>query len=202
MPVVFPRLHVERVVEGLAGGMECGGDGLVDEEAPPVHFRICPAPGAEIGPDGYHEMEVVPVNLVDHPLRVRVPGGIEHRLPHRIPPEPVLNDIVCRDMELAVLSRDPHDFILRAIAVLALPETVRPPSEHRDAARQHAVAGDDGIELRPGDEIVVYDIRDFRTEVQRVEKAVVEPAARRIVPEYPVAVRREEEGDGDVRVVL
>src|SRR5439155_11277660 len=60
----------------------------------------------------------------------------------------------------------------------------------------------DFIELRPVDKVIVNRIGDFGTDIHHMNEAVVDPSARRVVPENSVTVGREQHGHSNVRVLL
>ncbi len=78
--------------------METWRDGFVDEEAAFIHVVVDGGAGAEIGPDGNHEVDVVFVEGVDQAFGVGI-VFVEDGLAHGVPPEPVLDDVVERDAE-------------------------------------------------------------------------------------------------------
>src|ERR1035438_9024017 len=92
--------------------------------------------------------------------------------------------------------------LLGLVLVLALPEAVSPAAKERRLAGQFAITGDDLIEIRPVEEVIVDRVGDFRCNVQRVYEAVVEAATRGVIPENSIAFARKQHGDGDISIVL
>src|SRR6266496_3269441 len=117
------------------------------------------------------------MQLIDHGFWIGI-VLIEYELTFTIPPEPVLNDVVDRDVEVAIFARNAQDLVLRSVAILALPESVSPLAEHGSLSCEIAIAGDDLVELWAVNEVVVDDIGDFRTNVEIIGEAIVEAAAR------------------------
>src|SRR5258708_21023776 len=105
-------------------------------------------------------------------------------------------------MELAVFVSHPEQLFLRVVFILALPESIRPFAEHRRRAGQLPVSTDDFVEFRPVEKVVVQHIGHFRTQVKRIQKTVIEAAARSVVPENPIPVAGLNEWNADVGVVL
>ena len=201
LPVVFPRLGIESVIQGGAFGVKSRHLGAVNEEAAFVHLVVNFRAGIEERPDGKHDVEIFAVQFVHHRLGIGI-LVVECEVAVFDPPEPVLHDVVYRDVEFAIFPCHVQQFLLRLVAVFALPEAVRPLAEHRGLARQLAVGGDDFVEAGAVEEIIVDRVGHFRAQVERVGKAIVKPAARRIVPEDSVPVAGKKHGDGDIGVVL
>ncbi len=141
------------------------------------------------------------VQLVDHALRVGIMGVPLH-LAHRHPPEPVLHDVVDRDVQCAILRCNALDLRLRLVLVLALPEAVGPAPEERHFARQFAIVADDLVGFRAVDKVVVDAVGDFGADIERMNESVIHAAARGIVPEDAVAVGRDQQRNRDLRVLL
>src|SRR5271168_976166 len=102
----------------------------------------------------------------------------------------------------AVSLRDSQQLLLRIVAILALPESVRPFSKKRRRPRQLAVRRDNRVELRPIKKIIIHRVRHFRTQIESVRKPVVEPAARPVVPENSVSIARQQKRRRNIRIVL
>src|SRR5712691_6108240 len=115
------------------------------------------------------------VKGVYHPFWVGI-VLVEDWFPHRVPPEPVLDNVVQRDAQIAVLAGDALQLLLRSIAILALPIAVRPLTKEGCLPGQLAVGGDDGVKLGAVEEVIVNRVGNFRTEIERVYKTVVEAA--------------------------
>src|SRR5579859_334069 len=105
-------------------------------------------------------------------------------------------------MKLAVLVGHAQQFLLRVVFVLALPEAIGPLAEKRRGTSQFAVPGDDAVKFRAVEKVVVHLIGDFRAEVKRAEKTIVEAASRGVVPENSISIIRQKERNADVGVVL
>src|SRR6185437_14372098 len=109
--------------------------------------------------------------------KIRVAGVEVARSPF-CPPLPVLNNGVERDVAGAILFHNSNQFILRLVAVLGLKEPVSPLAEERSASGQVAILVNDGVRIRPIDEIVVQPFRRIRGESDGARKLVVETALR------------------------
>src|ERR1700722_20172027 len=146
-------------------------------------------------------MKVLMVELINHRFWVGI-VLVKHEFALAIPPEPVLHDVVDRNVQFTVLARHAENFVLRFVAILALPETVGPLAEHRRLPGKLAIASNHLVEFRTVKEVVVDDVSNFRTDVQIIGKSVVESAARVIVPEDSVAVAGHQKWNGNASVVL
>src|SRR5439155_19395502 len=93
-------------------------------------------------------------------------------------------------------------YLHRLVAVLALPEPVGPTAKHGRLASPLAVAGNDLVEVRPIDKVVVNGVGDFGTDIHHENKAVVDASARCVVPEKARAVRRKQHRDSNIRILL
>ena len=107
-------------------------------------------------------MEVQLMQLVHHSLGIGI-VLVEYEFAFAIPPEPVLNDIVHRNMQVAVFLRNAEYFLLRFVAVLALPESICPLAEHWGLPGQLTIAGNNFVEFRPIKEVVVDVRRQLRS---------------------------------------
>ena len=141
------------------------------------------------------------MQLIDHRFWIGI-ILVEDELTFAIPPEPILHDVVDGDVQVAILASNAEDFILRLVTILALPEAVSPLAEHGSLPGEVAIAGDDLVEVRTVEEVVVDDVGDFRADVKIVGEAIVEAAARSVVPENAVALARQHQRHGDIAVVL
>ena len=92
--------------------------------------------------------------------------------------------------------------MLRIVAVLALPIAVRPLSEKRRGASQFTIRGDDFVEFRAVQKVVVDGVGNFRGQVERVHEAIVHAAARTVIPKNAISVAREEHRYRDICIVL
>ena len=203
IPVIFAGLWAGRVIHshGVSVIGRFGIFELVDEPSLAVHVFVVRRSWLEERPDRNHQVEVLGVKLVDHGFRIKI-VLVKDEFSLAVPPEPVLHDVVDGDVQIAILLGDSQDFVLRFVAVLALPESVGPFAEHGSLSGQLAVSGDDLVELGSVEKVVVDNVGHFRTDVQIICEPVVEPAARHVVPEDPVAFARYHQRDGDVAVVL
>src|SRR5579863_6739391 len=146
-------------------------------------------------------MKILAMKLVNHPLGIRI-VLVEYEFTLAIPPEPILHNVVHGNVEIAIFAGDAENFFLRFIAVLALPETIRPLAEERSLSGKFAIAGNNFIQFRTVEEVVVDGVGDFGADIEIVGEAIVEAAARIVVPENTVAITRYQKGYGDVGVVL
>ncbi len=105
-------------------------------------------------------------------------------------------------MQCAIFAGDAQNLVLRFVTVLALPETIGPLAKERRFPGEFAIAGNNLVEFRPVEEIIVNHIRDVGTDVEIIREPVVEAAAGIIVPEDSIAVARHQKWHGDVGVVL
>ena len=141
------------------------------------------------------------MELVHHALGIGI-VLVEYVLPFAVPPEPVLNDAIDRQMQITIPLCNARDFFLRFVAVLALPEAVGPPAEQRRLSGELAISGDDLVKLRAINEVVVNRVGHFGADIHHMHEAVVYPATRSIVPEDPIALRREQHRNRNIRVFL
>src|SRR5262252_251764 len=203
IPVVFASFGVGRVVHrhgvGVVGRLSIFE--LVDEPALLVHVVVIDGAGLEEWPDRNHEVEILLVQPVDHALGIGI-VLVEDELALAIPPEPVLDDIVDGNMQLTIFRGHTENFILRLVAILALPETVRPLAEHRDLSGQLAIAGDDLVDFGTVEKVVVDDVGDLRTDIEVIGKAIIETASCGAVPEDPIAAARDQKRHSNVGIVL
>ena len=82
-----------------------------------------------------------------------------------IPPEPVLHDVIDGNVQLSIFPGYSQNFILRLVAILALPEAISPFAKHGCWPCQLAVGGDDPVEIRAIEEVIIDVVRDLRTDV-------------------------------------
>ena len=102
---------------------------------------------------------------------VRAPLGLR-------PVEPVLHDVVERDPPRAEAVHHVEALLLRLVALAALPEAEGPARHHRRLAGEPPVAGDDAVEARAVDEVVVDAVADLGPERRR-------SLLRRRLPQQP-----------------
>ena len=113
-----------------------------------VQFAELLGHGSEAGPDADHEVGMLLVYVLNHLLTVgKILRQEVHRVPQvvRAPVLPVLDDTVERHLQRTILIDDGLRFLSRLIALLRLPEAVRPQREHRHVARQLAHQGNDTV---------------------------------------------------------
>ena len=113
IPVILSCLRVGGVVDGHSNGVvrRLRILELVHKPALLLHVVVVQRSGLEEGPYGNHQMEICVVQLIDHALRVGI-ILVEDELSLAIPPEPVLHDVVHRNMQVAVLPGYAEDFLL------------------------------------------------------------------------------------------
>ncbi len=116
------------------------------------------------------------MELIHHCFGVRI-ILVEDMLALPIPPEPILYDVVGRNVQLPVFPSDFQNFLLRSVPVLALPETISPFAEHGRLPGQFAVGGNDLVQIGAVEEVIVDVVGHFGTDVEVICEAVVEPAA-------------------------
>jgi len=85
-------------------------------------------PGSKKGQTEIMQVKVVLVELVHHSLRIGI-ILVKDVFAFAVPPEPVLDDVVRRELQLAVFPGHVQNFFLRLVAVFALPEPISPASE-------------------------------------------------------------------------
>ena len=154
-------MGIKRIVKRHARRMERRHLCLVNEKSPLVHVVVSFGSGSEVRPDRNHQVKMVFVEILHHPRRIGIAGLVKDRLAHGVPPEPILYDAVRRNAPLAIFVRHPQQLLLRVVFVLRLPETVSPFSEQWRRSGQLAVSGDDAVELRPVEQVVVHLIGSF-----------------------------------------
>ena len=203
LPIVFSRVRVRGIIRGHRQSMvwRLRNLGAFDEESTPVHFLVFLRTGFEKGPDGDHQVKVILVELVYHSLGVGI-VLIEDVLTFAVPPEPVLDNGIGRQVQVAVLLRYAEDFCLRLVAVLTLPEAVRPPAKQRGGASEFTIGSDDFVEFGPVYEVVINRIGNFGADIHHVHKPVVEAGTRSIVPKDSIAIGGEQRWYGDICVLL
>src|SRR5215467_1646147 len=119
-------------------------------------------------------MKMLVVKLVHHGFWIGI-IFIEDVLAFTIPPEPILDNVVHRQVEITVSLCNSNNLFLRLVAVLRLPESIRPFAKHRRYPGQLAIAGNDFVELGAVNEVVINRVGDFGTDIKRMNETVVEP---------------------------
>ena len=122
----------------------------------------------ELGPDADHEAAVHRVDVVQHLFRIRIAGRVELVAPPlvRQPVLPVLDDVVDRNLPLAELRERAHEFLLRGIALPALPEAEGPLRIQGGLAGEGAVAADNLVIIGTRHEVEVQLGLELRPEAQ------------------------------------
>ena len=175
--------------------------GSVNEISKPIHLSVFLGSRLEERPHRNHQMKVLLMELIEHGVRIGI-ILVKHVLTFAVPPEPVLHNVVHRDVQVAILLRHGKNFFLRLVTVFALPKPICPPPKHWRRAGQFAVAGDDFVEFRAVDEIVVNCVGHFGADIHHVNKAIVDASARGIVPENAISVRGKQHWNSNFRVLL
>ena len=148
------------------------------------HLPIAFGLRTETRPDGYHQVGIMVMDVVDGSLRVLESVAQKlHGIPKivRTPILPVLHDTVERNALFAVFMHYPGQFGQAFIAFLALPETVCPQREHRHLSRQFAHLADTAVHRLPVHEIIVHAVGHLGTERHAV-LVIVEIRGGVIVP--------------------
>ncbi len=144
------------------------------------------------------------MQLVHEPGGVRIAAGVhELRAPDvRAPVLPVLDDDVDGDVVVPIALLDGEELGRALVVVLRLEEAVGPLGEERRRPGGRPVVGDDLIDGRAVEEVVVDQIARLGAEaVLRVAGDVPREVGRRVVvPEETVPLVGDEDGDLDLRV--
>ena len=172
-----------------------------DEEIALLHLAVVDGISVDGRPDGDHQLHAHLVKLLRHCLRVGPIALVELPVALLRPVEEVDDDDVHGDVAAVIFARDGKQLFLRLIAQLALPEAEAVFGHHRGLAHDfHVRSQDVGRGVARRDPIV--DLLGGAGGEFGVVGAERRPAHRRVVPEEPVAVRREQEGDARLRVFL
>src|ERR1700690_3352294 len=115
------------------------------------------------------------MEFVHHASSIRI-ILVEYEFAFTVPPEPVLHNVVGRNVQLPILAGDAEDFLLRLVPILALPKTVSPLAEQGRLAGEFTVTSDNLVETGTIEKIIVDDVGDFRADVEIVCEPVVEAA--------------------------
>ena len=148
-------------------------------------------------PDRDDHLGVHLVGALDHPVAaLPVAPGELHRVPEVVlaPVLPVLYDAVERDSVLAVAREYTDRLLGRFVALLRLPETVRPAREHRDVPRERAHLRDASVARLAVEEVVVDAFARLALERER-GRIVVNLRGARVVPPHGVAPLAREIGN-------
>ena len=107
IPIEFAGFGAGRVIHGHGIGVirRLGEFELVDEPAFFVHEVVIGRSRLEERPDGNHEVEVLAMQFVDHPLGIGI-VFVENEFALAVPPEPVLHDVVSGDVQFTIFARD------------------------------------------------------------------------------------------------
>src|SRR5574344_637916 len=157
-------------------------------------------PGLELGvllclrakgrPDGYHQMGIVVMYLVDHFLGIGIVLGIEfHRVPEIVvaPVLPVLDHAVDRDAGLAVAVQDVQHLGGTLVSLAALHEAIAPERHHRHFSGKFADTGNHSVGIASIYKIIVNALANLGLETHPVSR-ILEVSRRRIVPEYSISL--------------
>ncbi len=137
VPVQRPPLPAQRVVDVASR-----------EQQPPVpEFPVVFRTFIHVRPDGEHEAHALPVELPDHPGRIREPSPVKGLLAPLpvLPGAPVQNYAVQPDPPLPVLPGCLQDFLLGLVALLGLQVAEGPLRQQGRLPCQHPVLGDDAV---------------------------------------------------------
>lgn len=210
-PDVLARLGVGGVVEGDLGGV--GAEPLVrpvgvrhrpelgaDEQSLVQHGVVVLAGRADRGPDRDHQLDAHLVELADHRRRVGPLGGVELPLAEVGPVEEVADDHGQRQPAPLVLAGDLEQFLLGAVAQLALPETGSPLGKLRRVPRHVRIAPQHVGRLARGEPVV--DLAGAVGHPARPGLRELHPPDRGRVPQQAVAAVGDQQRDGDLGVAL
>ena len=152
-------------------------------------------------PDGDHQLHAHALELFRHRFGVGPIALVELPVALLRPVEKVDDDDVHGNVAAVIFARDGKQFFLRLIAQLALPEAESVFGHHRGLAHDfHVRSQDVGRGVARRDPIVdLFGGAGCEFGVVGAERR---PAHRRVVPEEPVAVRREQKGDARLCVLL
>ena len=137
VPVILPCARIRRIVRShsLLVIWKMWNLGAVNEVSAPVHLVILLRARLKERPHRNHQMEIVLVELVHHAFGIGI-ILVEDVLALAVPPKPVLHDVIHRNVQVAILLCHRKNFLLRFVAVLALPKSVCPAPKHRRLAGQ------------------------------------------------------------------
>ena len=130
--------------------------------------------------------------------------AVEHRVAFAplLPPEPILHHRVQRNMPAAVLIGDRQNLRLRCVAILGLEEPIGPLRKQRRMARHGAVCMDNPVHPRAIEHVVIHLAGGHRFKVQVQWKAVIHVGERGRVPQDSITLAGDQQGNGDIGVVL
>ena len=210
--VVLLGLFPDEVAGLLLGGVEVHGvahevhgnaDAPVhaDQQALLQHLRIVFAVLIHGGPDGNHQLDAHGFQLPHHALRVRPIVGIELPIALVGPMEEVHHDHGDGQLAALILPRHRQQFLLGAVAQLALPKALGKVRHFRHRSRGLGVRLLDlGGGVPGGDPIVQLGGALGLPGGQVLAKA--HPAHARVVPQKAVAQGGQQEGHGGLGIAL
>ena len=139
---------------GHVGGIALDGD----EASGIAEITVLGGGGAEIGPNGDHQLGVHGMHLVNHALIVGIVGVEEvHGVPMVVvaPILPVLHHAVERHTEAAIAAYDINDFLHAHVALFALIEAEVPQRGQLGLARERAPGAQHAVGVGAHEHIVV-----------------------------------------------
>src|SRR5690606_11974426 len=149
---------VERVQVALPDPVEVPLlDVLVEHASPGIECIVVSSVRIELRPYRDHYACVEFMHPLDHSTRIGEVLIVEIVASPGVfrPVEPVQDDVVDRYPALAILFEDAYQFLLRGIALAALPESERPLRQQGRLAGQPAIAADDFVHTGARDKVVV-----------------------------------------------
>src|SRR5208283_680934 len=105
------------------------------------------------------------VQLAEHPGWIGELAG-ELVRSHALHPVKIEDQVVERNLKLAIFRRDVEHFLLGLILEARLPETISPSWEQGRSTGQRAVVGDDVVEVRAVEKVIVDGIGDISAQRQ------------------------------------
>jgi hypothetical protein len=171
-----------------------------DEAAALLHGLVVLGERGHRRPHAHHQLDAQFGELPLHRRRVRPLRRVELPLAQVRPVEEVADDDVDRQAAALVLPCDGEEFVLSAVAQLALPEAGGPLGKHRRAAGGGAVSALGVGRVARGDPVV-----DLPGRVRHPARAVsreLDAADGRAVPQEGVAAAGGEDRDGHLGVAL
>ncbi len=135
-----------------------------------LEFLVIVGIGVELRPHADHQTAVHRVDVVHHLFGIGIARLIEDVAPPLVvfPVLPVLDDVVDRDVAAAEFGERPDHFILRGIALPALPEAQHPFGHHRGLTGQLSVAADHTVIVATPNQIIVRIGLEFTPETDMI----------------------------------
>ena len=133
-------------------------DGLLINPSLGIECLVIVGRGIVFGPMGDEDAGMVVMDKVDHPLGIGEALLVELETAPLVllPIEPVLHDIVDRNLPFTELGERGLHLFLTVVFLTALPETKGPLGHHLCPSREKTVALDNLIIIISGDEVVVH----------------------------------------------